>query len=225
VVHGDYVELAVTDTGAGIEAHVLDRMFEPFFTTKEVGKGSGMGLATVHGIAHEHRGHVVVDSVPGQGSTFRVLFPVTAGADGSTATAPESGTRATAGRRRLAGRVLVVEDDPMIADYLRELLAGWGLDVTVMEHALAAETWYGEDPQRVNLVITDQTMPRRTGLELARAMTLHRPEMPVFLHTGNGEDIASDVMMRSGVAALLRKPVDPDELLALLHRHLPRGAF
>jgi len=223
-VHGDYVELAVTDTGAGIEQKVLDRMFEPFFTTKEIGKGSGMGLATVHGIAHEHRGHVVVESAPGKGSTFRVLFPVPVRIDGFAPAAPDPWSRPATVRRQLAGRVLVVDDESMVADYMRELLLGWGLEVTVKVHAPDAERWYAEDPQRVDLVITDQTMPRITGLQLARAMTLQRPEMPVFLHTGNGEDVAPDVLVSCGVAALLRKPVDPEELLALLQLHLPRRA-
>ena len=220
-VRGPFVEIAVADTGSGIPADVIDRMFEPFFTTKEVGKGSGMGLAMVHGIVHEHGGHIVVESSPGRGSTFRVLLPALSG-DSRTEAAEPAGTSSAGGRRRrLVGRILVVDDEPMVADYLGELLAGYGLAVTVKLHPDDAEAWYAADPERVDLVITDQTMPRRTGIELARRLTLQRPELPVLLHTGYGEDLAPDVLARSGVTALLRKPVDPGEMLALVERHLP----
>ncbi|MFO1317850.1 MAG: PAS domain S-box protein [Burkholderiales bacterium] len=221
-VEGAYAELAVGDSGAGIPPAVADRMFEPFFTTKEVGKGSGMGLATVHGIVHDHHGHVVVESTPGQGSCFRVLLPVldageaVAGPDGDAAAA-------NASPRRLAGRVLVVDDEPMIADYLRELLTTWGLDVTVKLHPHDAVAWFMEDPQRVDAVITDQAMPRQSGLELARALTMQRPELPVLLHTGFAEDLKADDLARCGVVDVLCKPIEPAEFRAALARHLHRA--
>jgi PAS domain S-box-containing protein len=218
---GDFVELAVSDTGSGIPPAVLDRMFEPFFSTKEVGKGSGMGLATVHGIVHEHRGHVVVDSAPGKGATFRVLFPVLASDDCALAGEPGRDP-AERDLQRYSGRVLVVDDERMVGEYMEELLTGWGLDVTVKADPDEAEAWYAHDPGRVDLVITDQTMPHRTGLALARRLTLDRPELPVLLYTGYDENLTPDALASAGVVAVLRKPVELGALRALLAQHLPR---
>jgi PAS domain S-box-containing protein len=220
-VEGPYVELAVRDSGAGIAPGVADRMFEPFFTTKDVGKGSGMGLATVHGIVHDHHGHVVVESAPGAGACFRVLLPMQSAA--GVPAGPDAPAAVHDGPRRLSGRVLVVDDEPMIADYLRELLTAWGLDVTVKMHPHDAVAWFLEDPQRIDAVVTDQAMPRQSGLELARVLTMHRPELPVLLHTGFAEDIKPDELARHGVVDVVRKPVEPADFRAALARHLPRA--
>jgi PAS domain S-box-containing protein len=220
-VSGQFVELAVADGGTGIAPDVLDRMFEPFFTTKEVGRGSGMGLAMVHGIVHDHGGHIIVDTEPGRGTTFRLLFApvgetrVERGAPEAAAAAPKKQ------RPQLAGRVLVVDDEEMVGDFMAEMLANWGLDVTVKRGPIEAEVWYAHDPSRVDLVITDQTMPRLTGIELARRLTGVRPDLPVILYTGYSDAVDDETMARSGVCALLRKPVDADRLLALLRAHLP----
>jgi CheY-like chemotaxis protein len=216
-----YLALAVTDSGPGIAPDVMDRMFEPFFTTKEVGKGSGMGLATVHGIVHEYGGHVCVDTRPGSGATFRVLLqPVAESAQ--AATSPTEGPPAADGEPgRLAGRVLVVDDDDMVASLLEEVLAGWGLEATVIRNPLAAYDWFLRDPNRVDLVLTDYTMPRMTGIDLAQRLTLARPELPVLLYSGYGSDIDPEQAARSGVCALIAKPVEPRRLFEILREHLP----
>jgi PAS domain S-box-containing protein len=220
-ISGQFVELAVADGGTGIAPDVLDRMFEPFFTTKEVGRGSGMGLAMVHGIVHDHGGHIVVDTEPGRGTTFRLLFAPVAETSAERG-APEADASAPRKQRpRLAGRVLVVEDEEMVGDFMSEMLANWGLDVTVKRAPIEAEVWYAHDPSRVDLVITDQTMPRLTGVELARRLTGVRPDLPVILYTGYSDAVNDEAMARSGICALLRKPVDADRLLALLRAHLP----
>jgi PAS domain S-box-containing protein len=221
-VHGRHIELCVSDTGTGIAPAVLDRMFEPFYSTKDVGKGSGMGLSTVHGIVHEHQGHVIVESEPGRGASFRVLLPALAmeGAEplGEAGAVP----RATP-RKRLAGHVLVVDDEAMVAEYLSDMLEGFGLAVTVKGHPDDAMSWFETNAGSVDVVITDQTMPRRTGLELARELTRQRPGLPVLLHTGYGEDLDPDDLARAGIVDMLRKPVDPAAFLALLARHLPHA--
>ncbi len=221
-VAGRLVELSVADVGMGIAPDVLDRMFEPFFTTKEVGRGSGMGLAMVHGIVHEHGGHIVVDTAPGRGTTFRLRFmpleevrpPVSAAADEQMSRSP---------RPRLAGRVLVVDDEEMVGDFMAEMLANWGLEVTVKRNPIEAEVWYAHDPSRVDLVITDQTMPRLTGVELAKRLTGVRPDLPVILYTGFSDAVTDAAMAHSGVCALIKKPVDTEKLLKLLRAHLPDG--
>ncbi len=219
---GRYVELAVADSGPGIAPQVLERMFEPFFSTKEVGRGSGMGLAMVHGIVHEHGGHVVVDTAPGKGATFRVLLPALEGGAESAAPQGGPGARAKPPRRALEGRVLLVDDEQMVGEFMAELLGGWGLEVTVRRDPVEAERWLAEDPARVDLVLTDQTMPKMTGLELARRAAALRPALPVILYSGFAENIGAEQLARSGVRALLAKPVEPEALFAALTEALRR---
>jgi len=221
-VEGDMVELAVTDNGDGILPHVQDRMFEPFFSTKDVGKGSGMGLATVHGIVHEHRGHIVVESAGGRGSTFRVLLPALP-ADGASLPPPAFAVRRSFPRATLAGRVAVVDDEMSVTCFMADLLGQWGLTPTAFANARevldALVTGQGFD-----LVITDQTMPVMTGLELARELHRSRPGLPVVLYTGYEAGITADEIERAGIAALVRKPIDPSELLRVLRGHLRQAA-
>jgi PAS domain S-box-containing protein len=212
---GRFVELAVSDNGPGIEQAVVDRMFEPFYSTKEVGKGSGMGLSMVHGIVHEHGGHVIVDTAPGKGATFRVLLPAASGR-----TVPEDKRPNAKVKPRLAGSVLVVDDEDMILEFMGDLLAGWGLEVTLKSSGIEAKHAFAAEPQRYDLVLTDYSMPRVTGLELARQIHGIRPGTPVILYTGYGEDIAEAHLTGAGVRALARKPVEPTELFALLKTHL-----
>ncbi len=218
IVEGDMVELAVADTGGGILPHVQERMFEPFFSTKEVGKGSGMGLSTVHGIVHEHRGHVVVESAPGGGATFRVLLPALP-IDTRNAQAPPTATAFP--RVVLGGRVAVVDDEVSVARFMDDLLGHWGLAVTTFASARdALDTVATGDA--FDLVITDQTMPGMTGLELAREVRKARPGLPVVVYTGFRDGIASADVESAGVTALVRKPIEPSELLAVLRKHLQR---
>ncbi|MGE5088114.1 MAG: PAS domain S-box protein [Candidatus Levyibacteriota bacterium] len=222
-VEGRYVGLTVRDSGTGIAGEAIDRIFDPFFTTKGIGKGSGMGLSVVHGIVHECSGHILVDSIPGAGATFRVLFPPIAKAradsDAETAVPDAAAPRAAP----MSGRVLVVDDEPMVGEFIGELLTTRGLDVTVKSDPVEAALWFAADPDRVDLILTDQTMPRMTGLELAERATTERPELPVILCTGYGGDIGPNELRRHGVAAMLRKPVEPAALTALIASHLAQG--
>jgi CheY-like chemotaxis protein len=192
-------------------------MFEPFYSTKEVGQGSGMGLSMVHGIVHEHGGHVVVDTAPGKGATFRVLLP-----DVREAIEAFQNERREARERkaRLSGRVMVVDDEEMVLEMMGDLLASWGLEVTLQPGGAEARQAFAAEPQRFDLVLTDQTMPRLTGLELARQIRELRPGTPVILYTGYGEEISDSQLASAGVRALARKPVEPAELLQLLKTHL-----
>jgi len=210
---GDFVELSVDDSGPGIPPAVLERMFEPFFTTKEVGRGAGMGLATVHGIVHEHGGHVVVETAPGAGTRFRLLWPI---AWGEALPAPLP-PKAKVVKSALQGRVLVVDDESAVGGFMRELLESWGLEaVHVTSPARAREASADCD-----LVITDQTMPGSTGFELARELIARRPGLPVILYTGHGERITQRDVEAAGIRALLHKPVEPDVLYGLLKSLLP----
>jgi len=222
-IQGRYVTLAVRDSGSGIAPGVLDRIFDPFFTTKGVGKGSGMGLSMVHGIVHEYGGHIMVEATPGGGATFRVLLPPHDDAQADVATAAGAPSDCTPGTPPLSGRVLVVDDEAIVGELMAELLASRGLDVTVKSDPVEAMRWFDEAPERVDLVLTDQTMPRMTGLELAQRLTAERPDLPVVLYTGYADDVGPGELRRHGVAAQLRKPVEPAVLVELLRSHLSRA--
>lgn len=205
-VRDAFLELAIGDTGPGMTPEVLERVFEPFFSTKALGRGSGMGLSTVHGIVHEYGGHVVVDTAPGAGAVFRVLLPIAAAAAaGASDTVPAAAPRDV---EAIAGRVLVVDDNPSVAEFLEELLGKWGLDVTTMTAATVALRCFRGDPHAFDLVIVDQTMPRMSGLELASALLAVRPELPVILYTGYAEGLTEQRARACGIRALLRKPLD-----------------
>ena len=199
----------VADDGCGMPRDVIERMFEPFFTTKEVGRGTGMGLAMVHGIVHDHGGHIAVESAPGQGSVFRVLLPAAA-LDSPRADAPAAPEPQAAGATPplLQGRVLLVEDAAIVSDYMLELLGAWGLTVVLEHDQLAAARRIASPDEVLDLLLTDQTMPGMTGLALSKLARQHRPALPVLLYTGNASEIGEEELAGNGVSVLLRKPID-----------------
>jgi len=211
-LRGRWVVLSVADSGSGVSDSVRERMFEPFYTTKPVGSGSGMGLAMVHGIVHDHGGHLLVDPVEPRGTRFRVLLPPAASAAAPAAMIEDDHDAPAAAR--LAGHVLLVEDEAMVAAFMAELLGGWGFEVTHCGDPLDVESRlaYGA----FDVVLTDQTMPGRTGMELAASCRAVRPDLPVLLYSGFGEGIDAAELKRLGVRALLRKPIEPEALRAAL---------
>ncbi len=222
-VAGRFVELSVRDTGMGIEPRVLDRMFDPFYSTKQVGKGSGMGLAMVHGIVHQHGGHVLVLGEPGKGAEFRVLFEWPTGVAPAARKRDAKARKGRAAPARLAGRVLVADDEEVIREFLAELLGGWGLEVVACADGVEARDAFAADPQGFDAVLTDQTMPRLTGLQLAKLVTRMRPGIPVILCSGYGEELQPRELEAAGVRTLARKPVEPLQLRELLGAALPAG--
>ena len=214
-VDGRFVELYVRDTGPGIPAKVMERMFEPFFSTKEVGRGTGMGLSLAHGIVHEHGGHILVDCIENERTKFRVLLPAPEGV--SAEPEPEGlATLPPARRPKLKGRVLVVDDEQAIREFMADLLGGWGLEVATLPDGAVARDAIAQEPARYDLVITDQTMPQLTGLGLAREVARLRPGLPVVLYTGYAEDLSPQQLAEAGVARLLRKPIEPSQFFPVL---------
>jgi PAS domain S-box-containing protein len=205
---GPYVALDVSDNGSGIAPEHLPRLFDPFFTTKDVGKGTGLGLSVVHGILRRSGAHVIVDSIPGHGSLFRLLFPVTAqqaAAPGASADPP----RPAAGTGQ---RIWVVDDEPAVARYLGELLADWGYHASIFSDPAEAVSALEAAPEQIDLLITDQTMPGMHGLELAQLARHFKPGLPVVLCTGFSESIDADAVSRLGIRHTVRKPVSLPEL-------------
>jgi PAS domain S-box-containing protein len=210
-VTGTFVELSVADDGPGIPTEVRERMFEPFFSTKVPGKGTGMGLATVHRIVHEHRGHVLVETESGRGTCFSLLLPE---ADSLDADAHTTATSSTAGEP-LRGHVLVVDDESSVLNFMRELLANWGLQVSAVTSATEAYALLQEDAMRFDLLLTDQSMPAMTGVELAEAAHALRADLPVILYSGNLGEIDAH-RERLGLFCVMSKPIEPAELRAAI---------
>jgi PAS domain S-box-containing protein len=213
---GVYVVLTVRDQGTGMDAATAARVFEPFFTTKKAGEGTGLGLSVVHGIVRSLGGAVAVESAVGKGSTFRVYLPSAPQAPAGEAADPS--LEATAAGEH----VVVVDDEPDVADLLRRLLGARGYRVTSFtssEDALAA---FRRDPKQFRALITDQTMPRLTGTELARRVKSLSPDVAVILTTGYGDTAANDAA-GAGVDAVAWKPFDASQLAHTLRRLLGAG--
>jgi signal transduction histidine kinase len=210
---GRYARLAVRDTGHGMDAATIERIFEPFFTTKTAGEGTGLGLATVHGIVAEHGGALDVRSRPGAGSTFVVHFPLTRPAASKE---PEG----TAIPRGQGETVLLVEDERPLLLLGEEMLAALGYEPIGYDRAGAALAAFRADPARFDLVLTDEVMPGMTGTQLARALNGLRPELPIVLVSGYAGPVRPEQLRAAGIRELLRKPLLTRELAACLARHL-----
>ncbi|MCK5091362.1 MAG: PAS domain S-box protein [Gammaproteobacteria bacterium] len=213
-VRGDYIELFFRDTGPGIQPEQMDRLFDPFYTTKDVGKGTGMGLSMVHGIMHDHGGHVLVESGPGKGTTFALLFPVI---DVQVDTVNMEGNDANAKSEQvLDGNILIVDDEISVGGFIGELLKGHGCQVTVETDSKLALSRFRGNPEAFDLVITDQTMPGMTGAELAQSLIAIRPELPVILCTGYSEHLDAVGAEAIGIRGYVNKPIEIDGFLGLV---------
>jgi CheY-like chemotaxis protein len=197
---GSYACLTVKDTGCGIDSATLPRIFEPFFTTKPEGEGTGLGLSVVHGIVGAHGGAISVKSQPGQGTTFRVYLPIDQAPARDSAAATES---PLSGKERL----LVVDDEPVIVDLLAQTLADYGYRVTARTSSVEALETFRAGPYDFDLVVSDQTMPQMTGIELTNRIKELRPDIPVILMTGFSQKISSENYQTFGVDGFLMKPV------------------
>ena len=199
---GGRLSLTVADTGQGIDHDLLDRIFTPFFTTKKPGEGTGMGLSVVHGIVTDLGGEISVQSEPGRGTTFVVLLPSTEARPGSTLVSSE-GVLPT-GREH----ILVIDDEKEIRDICRMMLGHLGYTVTTLGRPEEALGLLADARPRIDLVITDQTMPRLTGAELTAAIRRDFPGLPVILCTGYSDRLNYDLAREAGACDLLMKPVD-----------------
>ncbi len=210
-VKGDFVELVVKDTGSGLDPMAFDRIFDPFYTTKEAGKGTGMGLSIVHGIVHEHGGHILIESSTGNGSNFRLLFPAVI-AETEVTDAEEAGF-SNASQRAGGEHLLIVDDEEPMAMFLTELLDLSGYQVTMMTDSTQALSLFEQNPQNFDLVITDQTMPGMNGGELATKMLRIRSNIPIILCTGHSEKVDSERAEELGIKRFLQKPFNHKVLL------------
>lgn len=206
---GRYAELLVADTGAGIQQEVFDRIFDPYFTTKEPGKGTGMGLSIVHGIVVDHGGEITAQSQLKQGTTFRVFLPVV---EHDEVVDSAEITEIPRGKERL----LFVDDEKALAEMSGDMLRGLGYSVTVCLSSEDALEAVQRDAWAFDLVITDQTMPRMTGMDLARKMLRIRPGMPIILCTGYSNLVDKESARANGIKGFALKPLTRQTLAVLI---------
>lgn len=215
VAHGRYLLLTVSDSGCGMESGVLEHIFEPFFTTKPVGKGTGLGLATVYGIVRQHNGHISVRSEPGRGTDFRILLPASAAEVVAPPSSPP-GSRVGGGNET----VLLAEDDAMVRNLVRSVLQRAGYRVLVACDGEEAVALFGQHAEEVDLLLFDVVMPRLGGRLASDRILAQRPGLPVVFASGYSEDaIHSDFVLEPGVT-LLSKPYVVEELLRTVRSRL-----
>ncbi len=205
---GHYVRLSVSDTGEGIDPLILDRIFDPYFTTKGVGKGTGMGLAVVHGIVESHKGGITVYSEPGRGTRFHILFPAI------EADVPPDEVQISTEIAGGSERILFVDDEEAVVLVARQMLERIGYDFVGFTAPDEALQRFRNDPLAFDLLITDMTMPKMSGDLLAKEILSLRPEMPIIICTGFSEKITRETAMNIGIRDYLEKPLNRQELSA-----------
>jgi two-component system, cell cycle sensor histidine kinase and response regulator CckA len=216
---GDFVCLSVQDNGCGMSPEVLARIFEPFFTTKGTGKGTGLGLATVHGVVKQHDGWLEVASQPGRGSTFSVFLPLT-----PEMVTAEYGTQAAAELHGGNETVLLVEDESSVRSLAALLLRRFGYHVLEAESGEKCLELLASTPEKIDLLVTDVVMPGKiNGRELAEKAAALKPGLKAIFISGYDSDATSQQPgSRQGID-FLQKPFDPNELLRLVRSRLDAG--
>ena len=215
--HGNFVEISVIDDGSGIDPQHVNRIFEPFYTTKDVGQGTGMGLSIVHGIIHEHHGHITVQSSPNRGTAFHLLLPASYGKEQTTslpseltkqfndALLPATGLS--------SGHIVVIDDEESLAHFLSDLLATQGYRVTTFTDSLKAKAELPALLETVDLVLTDHTMPGITGSQLAQYLLKLKPDLAIILCTGFSFTVDEKMAYQIGIRRFLQKPISTRNLL------------
>ena len=202
---GSFVSISVSDTGHGISPEIKERIFDPYFTTKDIGKGTGMGLAMVHGIVKNHNGIISVYSEPGKGSTFKILLPTIGKAEEKQ---PEKIITLPMGLEK----ILFIDDEQALVDMGQQILERLGYEVTIQTNPLEALKLFTSQPNLFDLIITDMTMPQMSGDKLTKEILKIRSDMPIILCTGFSEKINKGSSGAIGIRKYLEKPLNKREL-------------
>jgi signal transduction histidine kinase/ActR/RegA family two-component response regulator len=207
---GPHLQLTVKDSGCGMDQGVLERIFEPYYTTKEQGKGTGLGLSVIHGIIKNYGGDISVSSQPGKGATFTVFLPIIDEVDIETEEVKTPS--AIQGQER----ILLIDDEEQIIDIEQQILERLGYKVTAKTDSEAALEEFASQPDHYDLVITDMTMPKMAGDQLARKLMDIKPDIPVILCTGFNETITEEKALAMGIDKFVMKPIVKDELASTI---------
>ena len=195
----------MTDTGPGIDNEIIDKIFDPYFTTKAVGKGSGLGLSIVHGIVQNHNGQIDVKSNEGKGTIIQVLLPM-------VDNVPEAPLLRHQDPEGHGEAILFVDDEAAIVDMNEKILTKLGYRVTITLSSVEALALFKSDPARFDLIITDMTLPKMTGTELAVQIKEIRPDLPIIICTGHNSNLDEQKALEMGISAYLTKPISRTEL-------------
>jgi PAS domain S-box-containing protein len=213
---GNYLRLTVSDTGHGISEVVMKRIFEPYFTTKKTGEGTGMGLAVIHGIVKSHGGDITVYSEPGQGTVFNILLPrLESNIDRQEKVADDGNLSGTE-------RILLVDDEDALARVGARMLERLGYRVTAVTEAESALQTFRSKPGLFDLVVTDLTMPRMTGIELARELKNLQPGVPIILCSGFSTIASRERLRTYGIDDFVMKPIIRNDLARVIRSLLDR---
>jgi PAS domain S-box-containing protein len=213
---GGYVKLRVSDTGHGIEEEVLERVFEPFFTTKGLNEGTGLGLSVVHGIIKSHNGAIAVSSRPGEGTTFEIFLP-----------RMESGDLKGGGSSQPAAKdselILLVDDEEMIISSTKKILERLGFEVVAKTSSVDALEAFQEEPEKYDVVFTDQVMPNMTGTQLSEKLLSVRPDIPIILCSVFPEDVDPEQIKRIGIKEFIAKPISMQKINKIIRKVLDKS--
>ncbi len=213
---GQFQQLTFSDTGQGMVQKIVNRIFEPYYTTKKPGEGTGLGLAVVHGIVKSHGGDISVSSEPGKGTTFHIFLPVTTA--GRTAKKQQTGTIEGGSER-----ILLVDDEQELANMGKQMLEKFGYQVTSTTASVEALEIFTMKPQTFDLLITDQTMPALTGLQLAKKIRQIKPGIPIVLCTGYSENINEATLKANRIDAFIMKPFQKKDFARVIRDALNKG--
>jgi PAS domain S-box-containing protein len=209
---GLYVVLSVGDTGTGILPEHLPHIFEPFFTTKDIGKGTGLGLATVYGIVHQHRGWITVDSEPNRGTIFQIFLPASSQEPDTVADASY-----TLPSRSGKETILLVEDEPALRNLVRCILERSGYRVLEAESAFAALEVWTDHHAGIDLLLTDMVMPDgMNGKELAQRLQVDKPQLKIIYSSGYSPDVVGENFLEAEGRHFLQKPYHPRKLVDMV---------
>jgi len=210
--------MTISDTGIGINEETLKRIFEPYFTTKEKGKGTGLGLALVHGIVKSFDGEISVYSKPGKGTTFEILLPI------HTTSEDISKEKSDIDLHQLRGHehVLFVDDEEPLVKWGKAALERLGYSVTTRTSSIETLGLFRETAYDFDIVITDMTMPNMTGYEMATKMKEIRPDIQIVLCTGFSEIVSEEKARIAGIEGYIKKPVVINDLAYAIRRLLDK---
>jgi PAS domain S-box-containing protein len=216
IAAGNYLRIRVSDSGCGMTRESMERIFNPFYTTKKRGKGTGMGLAVVHGIVKSHGGTINVSSEFGKGSVFDVYLPII-----EYFKKPENHAEAAIPTGK--ERILFVDDEEFMVDLGKQMLEELGYQVTAISSSVEALDLFGTNSDKFDLVITDMTMPRMTGEKLAKELMNIRPDIPIVICTGYSESLTEESAKSMGIKEYAMKPLVMRDLAKIVRKVLDGG--